>query len=76
MATVTAGMTVSLDGFVIRQLLAAGLVDELSIDVMPVVLGDGLRLLENLDPERLRLEKREVREVGARTSLGVRVVTG
>ena len=61
---------------VIQQLLGAGLVDVLSIDVMPVVLGDGLRLLENLDPERLRLEKREVREVGARTTLGFRVVTG
>jgi dihydrofolate reductase len=58
----------------IQRLLDAGLVDELRIDVMPVVLGDGLRLLENLDPERLRLEKLEVREVGARTSLGFRVV--
>jgi dihydrofolate reductase len=61
---------------VIQQLLGAGLVDELSIDVMPVVLGEGLRLLESLAPERLRLEQREGREVGARTSLGFRVVTG
>lgn len=60
---------------VIQRLLDAGLVDELWVDVMPVVLGDGLRLLENLDPERIRLEKLEVREVGARTSLGFRVVT-
>jgi dihydrofolate reductase len=59
----------------IQRLLDAGLVDELRIDVMPVVLGDGLRLLENLDPERLRLEKLDVREVGARTSLGFRVVS-
>jgi dihydrofolate reductase len=59
----------------IQRLLDAGLVDELRIDVMPVVLGDGLRLLENLDSERLRLEKLEVCEVGARTSLGFRVVT-
>jgi dihydrofolate reductase len=60
---------------VIQRLLDAGLVDELRIDVMPVVLGDGLRLLENLDPEHLRLEKLDVREVGARTSLGFRVVS-
>jgi hypothetical protein len=51
------------------------LVDELQVGIMPVVLGDGLGLLENLDPERPRLEKLEVREVGARTSLGFRVVT-
>ena len=59
---------------VIQQLLSLGLVDELRIDVMPVVLGGGLRLLENLDTERFRLEKLGVEEVGARTSLGFRVV--
>jgi dihydrofolate reductase len=59
---------------VIQQLLGAGLVDELRVDIMPVVLGGGLRLLENLDPERLRLEKLGVEEVGARTSLGFRVM--
>ena len=59
----------------IQQLLNAGLVDELRVDIMPVVLGGGLRLLENLDPERVRLEKLEVREVGARTTLGFRIVT-
>jgi len=36
---------------------------------MPVVLGSGLRLLENIDPERVQLEKRDVQEIGARTSL-------
>jgi len=60
---------------VIQQLLSAGLVDELRIDVMPVVLGAGLRLLENVDPDRVRLEKLPVEEVGARTSLGFRVVS-
>ena len=57
---------------VIQQLLGAGLVDELRVDVMPVILGGGLRLLENVEPARL--EKIEVEEVGARTSLGFRVV--
>jgi dihydrofolate reductase len=60
---------------VIQQLLDAGLVDELRIDVMPVVLGAGLRLLEDVDPVRVRLEKLPVEEVGARTSLGFRVVS-
>jgi dihydrofolate reductase len=59
---------------VIQQLLRAGLVDELRIDVMPVVLGSGLRLLENIEADRIQLEKRDVQEVGARTSLGFRIV--
>jgi dihydrofolate reductase len=58
----------------VQDLLRAGLVDELRIDVMPVLLGSGLRLLENIEPEHLRLEKISVQEVGARTSLGFRVV--
>lgn len=59
---------------VVQQLLRAGLVDELQIDLMPIVLGSGLRLLENVDPEKLQLEKRDVQEVGARTSLRFRVL--
>jgi dihydrofolate reductase len=57
---------------VVQQLLRAGLVDELQVDVMPVLLGSGLRLFENGDPQTL--EKIDVREVGARTSLRFRVV--
>ena len=34
---------------VIQQLLVAGLVDELHVDIMPVLLGAGLRFLENID---------------------------
>jgi dihydrofolate reductase len=60
----------------VQELLNAGLVDELRIDVMPVVLGGGLRLFENLDPERIRLEKIAVDEVGTRTSLRFRVHAG
>jgi dihydrofolate reductase len=59
---------------VIQQLLRAGLVDELHLDVMPALLGGGLRLLENLDPDRGRLETRGVETVGQRTSLRFRVV--
>lgn len=58
---------------VIRQLLAAGLVDELHVDIMPVLLGDGLRLFKGLTPELVRLQKPEVLVVGARTSLRFRV---
>lgn len=57
----------------IRQLLRAGLVDELHVDVMPVLLGGGLRLFDESDLEGLRLETLDVRQIGARTSLRFRV---
>jgi dihydrofolate reductase len=56
-----------------RQLLRAGLADELRLDLMPVLLGAGLRFFEDGDLEHVRLEKIGVREVGARTSLSFRV---
>ena len=59
---------------VIQQLLRAGLVDELHVDVMPVLLGDGLRLFANIDAEPIPFEKIDVQDVGARTSLRFRVV--
>jgi dihydrofolate reductase len=59
----------------IGQLLDAGLVDELRVDVMPVLLGAGLRLFEDGALERVRLEKIGVQEVGARTSLAFRVIS-
>jgi dihydrofolate reductase len=55
-----------------RQLLAAGLVDELRVDVMPVLLGSGRRLFD--DVAGTRLEKLRVEEAGGRTSLSFRVV--
>ncbi len=59
---------------VARQLLRAGLVDELHIDVMPVLVGSGLRLFEDEVGENLQLEKVGVQEHGPRTSLTFRVV--
>jgi dihydrofolate reductase len=56
-----------------RQLLAAGLVDELRVDVMPVLFGDARRLFDGL-PGSVRLEKLGVEEAGARTSLKFRVL--
>jgi hypothetical protein len=40
---------------------------------MPVLLGDGLRLFEPLDPTLVHLHKPEVLVVGARTGLRFRV---
>jgi len=57
----------------IRQLLDAGLADELRIDVMPVLLGSGLRLFDDGGRERLEVEKSGVEEIGPRTSLRFRL---
>jgi dihydrofolate reductase len=56
-----------------RQLLAAGLADELRVDVMPVLLGSGRRLFDGVPPG-VRLEKIGVEEAGVRTSLSFRVL--
>ena len=56
-----------------QQLLGAGLVDELHVDIMPVLLGSGLRSFESSGLEGVRLEKIDVQEVGARTSLRFRM---
>jgi len=58
---------------VIHQALRAGLVDELHVEVMPVLLGAGLRLFDGPGLERLSLTKLGVREVGAMTELQFRV---
>lgn len=60
---------------VTEQLLRAGHADELRVDVMPVLLGSGLRLLDSTDLEQIQLEKIGVQEVGARTSLSFRIKT-
>jgi dihydrofolate reductase len=59
---------------VIQQLLQAGLVDELHIDVMPLFLGDGLRLFENAALDRVELETIGVETVRQRTGLRFRIV--
>jgi dihydrofolate reductase len=57
---------------VIRQALAAGLVDELSIIVAPVVLGGGKRLFEGFS-QSLDLEPLQVRESEYATFVDYRV---
>jgi len=58
---------------VTRQLLRVGLADERRMDVMPVFLGTGLRLLDSPELEHVRLSMIGVQEVGERTSLRLRV---
>jgi dihydrofolate reductase len=46
---------------VVKQYLAAGLVDEFELHIVPILLGDGERLLDNVG--NLKLE--QVRAIGA-----------
>jgi dihydrofolate reductase len=57
---------------VAQQYLAAGLLDEVQIHLVPIFLGDGVRLFDNLD-ERVKLEPTRVIESPAVTHLRYRV---
>jgi dihydrofolate reductase len=58
-----------------RQCLKEGLADDLHVDIMPVLLGSGLRVFEDLDIETIRLERIKVMELpGGRTHLRFRIV--
>jgi len=60
---------------VIRQLLDAGAVDELQVDVMPVLLGAGLRFVpDGSDLQQLRWDPVSVQQIGVRTSMLFRAV--
>jgi dihydrofolate reductase len=57
-----------------RQCLKAGLLDEISIDLVPVLLGSGVRLFEHLGIEPIELERTMVIEAPGVTHLRFRVV--
>jgi dihydrofolate reductase len=58
-----------------QQYLKAGLVDEIQLHLVPVLLGDGVRLFENhLGAERRKVECMRVIESPAVTHLSYRVV--
>lgn len=61
---------------IIQQYMAAGFLDELELQVVPVLLGDGERLFDNLGDAEPQLE--QVRAVGAPgvTHLKYRLQTG
>lgn len=59
---------------VINQYLAAGLVDEIELHVVPILLGDGARLFDGVGPG-LRLEQVRAAEAPGVAHLKYRVVT-
>lgn len=54
----------------IQQCLNAGLCDELQIDIMPVLLGKGVRLFEDIDAEKVKLVRTDIEaSTSLRTSI-------
>lgn len=59
---------------VARQCIKAGLVDEIGIDLVPVLLGEGIRFFDYLDTEPIELERTRVIEGSGVTRLRFRGV--
>ncbi len=59
---------------VLQQALKAGLVDEIYVDVAPVLLGRGVRLFDNFGAQPIELENIRTIEAPGVTHLGFRVV--
>ena len=59
---------------ILQQCLKAGLMDEIHIDVAPLLLGSGVRLFDNLGAEPIELERIRALAAPGVTHLGYRVV--
>jgi dihydrofolate reductase len=59
---------------ILQQGLSLGLVDEIHIDMAPLLLGKGVRLFDHLDIEPIQLERIRAVEAPNVTHLGFRVV--
>jgi dihydrofolate reductase len=69
------GRNVTISGSKIaQQCLLAGLVDEIAIELAPILLGAGIRLFDNLDSRRIELAYTDVVEGTGVTHLRFRVV--
>ena len=58
-----------------RQYLKAGLLDEIQTYLIPILLGDGIRLFEGLDPEEIELRRTSSIETPGATHFRFEVVT-
>jgi dihydrofolate reductase len=59
---------------IIRQYLKAGLLDEMQIHLIPILLGGGIRLFEDFDPEGIELRRKSSIETPGATHLRFEVV--
>lgn len=59
---------------VAKQCLDAGLVDEIVVQVAPIMLGDGVRFFDAAGGQRIKLERTRVAESGKLTDLVFRVL--
>ena len=57
-----------------RQFVNAGLLDELQLHLVPVLLGGGIRLFDQLGPEPVELESMQVIDAPGVTHLRFRVM--
>ena len=58
----------------VQQCIRAGLLDEIHVDLVPVLLGDGVRLFDHLGTEPIELESTRMIEGAGVTHLTFRVV--
>lgn len=58
----------------VQQCLKAGLLDEVHVDLVPVLLGGGVRFFDNLGDDHVELERTELIEAPDVTHLTFRVV--
>ena len=59
---------------ILQQCLNAGLMDEIHLDVAPLLLGKGVRLFDHLEIDSINLERIRVVEAPGVTHIGFRVV--
>jgi dihydrofolate reductase len=59
---------------IIMQYLKAGLLDEINLHLVPILLGDGIRLFEGLNPEEIELRKTASIDTPAATHFRFEVV--
>ncbi|WP_139417167.1 dihydrofolate reductase family protein [Agromyces laixinhei] len=63
-----------LGGSISRQCLQLGIVDEIHLDIVPILLGDGISLFEGLG-QRIDLERLETTAFASETHLRYRVLS-
>ena len=59
---------------IVQQCINAGLLDEIHIDLIPVLLGDGIRLFDHLNTGLIELESTDVSDAPGVTHLTFRVL--